>query len=405
MGAVGHLDDRVDAEAGQHRPVGVAPQHLGVDDLLDGDDHLAARLSGRCRCRARGSSARTGRCRARRRGARGRARRRGRAHGTRRASRRRMDPGRASRFSLMSIRSVPIRPRVGRKGRLRAPAPSRALSAVSDSSSTRIAPVLDRLAVLLAEAELLHRDGRPDEAVDHAGGREPVDGHAADEAHEAEIALLLPDQLAHHRHRRRLRRHVLERHDIAVCDECRRLLDRHYLCHPNPHDLDATVDLHDLAGDVVRAGAESHATSAATSSGWPTRPIGICACTSSSSSAGMPNASPSCAGGREPCLDEARRDRVDVDPKWRPLARERLRQPDHTGLGGRVVGVEGDAVDAVDRRDVHDLAVVRRVLPAQQPGRGAADVERPLERDVEHEIPGLVAHPVQRRVAASGRRC
>ena len=92
--------------------------------------------------------------------------------------------------------------------------------------------LLDRLAVLLAEAELLHRDGRPDEAVDHAGGREPVDRHPADEADEAEIALLLPDQLTHHRHRRRLRGHVLERHDIAVFDEPRRVLDRHYLCHP-----------------------------------------------------------------------------------------------------------------------------------------------------------------------------
>ena len=92
----------------------------------------------------------------------------------------------------------------------------------------------------------------------------------------------------------------------------------------------------------------------------------------------MPNCVALLPGGRQPRLDEARRDRVDVDPQRRPLARERLREPDHAGLGGRVVGVEGDAVDAVDRRDVHDLAVVRRVLPAQQPGRGAADVEGPL---------------------------
>ena len=41
---------------------------------------------------------------------------------------------------LTSMRSVPMRPRVGRKGRFRAPAPNLAFNAVSDSSSTRMRP-------------------------------------------------------------------------------------------------------------------------------------------------------------------------------------------------------------------------------------------------------------------------
>ena len=44
MRAERHLDDGVHHEAGQQRQVGIAAQHVGVDDLLDRHDHLARGL-------------------------------------------------------------------------------------------------------------------------------------------------------------------------------------------------------------------------------------------------------------------------------------------------------------------------------------------------------------------------
>ncbi len=41
---VRRLDHRVDHEAGQDGAFGMLPQHLGIDDFLDRDQHLARRL-------------------------------------------------------------------------------------------------------------------------------------------------------------------------------------------------------------------------------------------------------------------------------------------------------------------------------------------------------------------------
>ena len=135
------------------------------------------------------------------------------------------------RFSFTSIRSVPSSPRVGSEGRFRAPAASRALSAVSESSSTRTRPSSTAFRYCWQRPKVSIETAAPMKRSMRAGRGEPVDRHPADEADEAEPALLLPDQLADERHRRRLGRHVLEGDDVPVGDEPDRLLERPHLAH------------------------------------------------------------------------------------------------------------------------------------------------------------------------------
>src|SRR5829696_834024 len=59
---------------------------------------------------------------------------------------------------------------------------------------------------------------------------------------------------------------------------------------------------------------------------------------------------------RQPRLDEAEGDGVDLDVELPPLLRERLRQPDDARLARRVVGLTRVAARARRRRDVDDLA-------------------------------------------------
>ena len=110
-------------------------------------------------------------------------------------------------------------------------------------------------------------------------------------------------------------------------------------------------------------------------------------------------------GGRQARLDEAERDRVDVDLELAPLLRQRLRQPDHGGLAGGVVGLAGVAHRARDRGDVDDLAehlAALLALPlgglAQVRRGGAEDAERHHGVDVEHALERVVGELVDRSV-------
>ena len=231
MRAVGHLDDRVDAEAGQHGAVGVPPQHLGVDDLLDRHDRLprglgedpevgpddrrldldVAVLVGAVGVDERDVGDE-------------------RAARDERLARERVLEGLEVLVHVDQVgpEQAPGRQRRQVPGARGEPGVERRLRELLDPD----APLLDGLPVLLAEAEGLHRDRGPDEAVDRARRREPVDGHPADEADEAETALLLADQLADERHRRGLGGHVLEGDDVPVGDEADRLLERPHLVMP-----------------------------------------------------------------------------------------------------------------------------------------------------------------------------
>ncbi len=81
------------------------------------------------------------------------------------------------------------------------------------------APLLHGLAVLLAQAELFHRDCGANEPVDDPCGGQPVDRHATDEHDQSQIAFVLPDQLAHQRHRGCLSCHVLQCDHVAVINQ------------------------------------------------------------------------------------------------------------------------------------------------------------------------------------------
>jgi hypothetical protein len=56
--------------------------------------------------------------------------------------------------------------------------------------------LFDRLAILLAQAELLHRHCGADQPADYAGRCKPIDGHAADQHDERKVAFLLSNQFA-----------------------------------------------------------------------------------------------------------------------------------------------------------------------------------------------------------------
>src|SRR5215207_3721404 len=62
---------------------------------------------------------------------------------------------------------------------------------------------------------------------------------------------------------------------------------------------------------------------------------------------------------RQPRLDEAEGDGVDLYVELPPLLRQRLRQAHDAGLARRVVGLAGVAARARRRRDVDDLARLR----------------------------------------------
>ena len=124
-----------------------------------------------------------------------------------------------TRLSLMSMRSVPIRPRVGRNGRLRAPGAEPGVERRLRQLLDPDLPGLDRLAVLLAQAELLHR---------HRGADQPVEARRPPPASRRRsrrparpgrgCACSWRMSSRTGRHRRRLRRHVLQGDDVAVVD-------------------------------------------------------------------------------------------------------------------------------------------------------------------------------------------
>ena len=150
----------------EHGAVGVAPQHLGVDDLLDGHDRPRARL--REDPQVRPDDRRLDLDVAVRVGAVGvdAARRRARARGTRRA----LAGERVVEALEVLVARRSGRCRSGRasaaNGRLRAPAPSRALSAVSENSSNPDRAPPRPPCGTAGRGRTLHRDRGADEAVD-----------------------------------------------------------------------------------------------------------------------------------------------------------------------------------------------------------------------------------------------
>ena len=104
-------------------------------------------------------------------------------------------------------------------------------------------------------------------------------------------------------------------------------------------------------------------------------------------------------------VDEAERDRVDVDLELAPLLGDRFRQADDARLAGGVVGLAGVAERARGRGDVDDLAEHLAAFLAlllgglAQVRRGRADDPEGDDRvDVEHRLEVLVGHLVHGRV-------
>src|SRR5205823_385440 len=90
------------------------------------------------------------------------------------------------------------------------------------------------------------------------------------------------------------------------------------------------------------------------------------------------------------------RDDVRAHPAAAELARERLREPDDPGLGGRVVRLAPVAVDADDGGDVDDRA---GPLLHHRPAHGAAGIEDGREVRLDHRSPIVVGHARQETVA------
>jgi hypothetical protein len=127
-------------------------------------------------------------------------------------------------------------------------------------------------------------------------------------------------------------------------------------------------------------------TAAATSSGVPSRPSGICAAQSFAASSVI-------AGHVR--VDQPRRHHVHGDAPRRDFARQRLAEADEPGLRRRVVGLPGVAHLPDDRADADDPPAAASIIGLSR--LRAARTRRQVGR--EHGVPVLALHAQQQLVA------
>jgi hypothetical protein len=223
VGAVRHLHDGVDREAGQDRPVGCRAQFGGGRDPLHRYDHLSRgpRHGGHRRiARARVDADVAQAVRAVRVQYRHVERQRPAGDQLRSAERVVDDPQRVvAHFQQVRADQAADRQERQAAGGGAEPGEQGRLRQFRDGDR---AP-LDTAAEGAAQPEVLHRHRGERARGQAARGGEPVHGDAAAQRHRVQVPAARPDELAYERHRRALRRAALQADHVPVVDQRGRL--------------------------------------------------------------------------------------------------------------------------------------------------------------------------------------